>query len=197
MKTEDEVVLNLATAPLKTARRSGFDGVTDPYPCKLPWPADCFVQCGGAGIVLGEPVLRKTAFFEAFPKDPNTFLRGEGDTVEAAEASCWKWFEKTRACPHDWERHGEGSTTGKCELCRIVVGNIFEPNQKCSICGAPTDFSPPNTGDEPTPLAKVLTSFSALEFSAKVPDGWHCKSCYYQHTNVGQAARQGYPGIGD
>lgn len=95
---------------MKTARQS----FGQPYSCKKPWDDDIFVQCGGNGIVLsqtdfqkilsdpkesldtlkaiaGEPTNKKhyrTAFFEAFPKKPNCFLRGEGKTIEEAEENC-------------------------------------------------------------------------------------------------------------
>jgi hypothetical protein len=91
----------------KTARNS-FD---KPYDCLKDWPEDCFVQCGGDGIVfeegsleetfksedgllktiatvIGSPTEKKhyrTAFFEAFPKKPSCFIRGEGTTIQEAE----------------------------------------------------------------------------------------------------------------
>ena len=94
---------------MKTARRS-FN--KEPYNCLKPWPEDCFCQCGGNGVVftdnssmgelltnpkdqqeaikavLGEESKKthyKTAFFEAFPKNPSCFIRGEGKTIEEAE----------------------------------------------------------------------------------------------------------------
>ena len=84
-----------------------------PYDCIQPWPEDCGVQCGGMGLVLGrkdslEKVLSSdtplttlteeaaddksytTAFFEAFPRNPSCFIRGEGKTIEEAEEKAYQ-----------------------------------------------------------------------------------------------------------
>ncbi len=62
---------------MKIARKSFGEA----YVCKYEWPEDCFVQCGDNGIVCGKESYT-TAFFEAFPESPKTFLRGEGAFVE-------------------------------------------------------------------------------------------------------------------
>lgn len=69
---------------MKMARKSfGED-----YQCKKDWPEDSFVQCGGSGLVIGQDESYNTAFFEAFLM--NTFLRGEGKTIEMAEEETFK-----------------------------------------------------------------------------------------------------------
>ena len=50
------------------------------YDCKYDW--DCFCQAGEHGVVFSSKGSYSTAFFEAFPKKPKCFLRGEGKTVE-------------------------------------------------------------------------------------------------------------------
>ena len=62
------------------------------YDCKYDW--DCFCQAGEYGLVFSSKGNYSTAFFEAFPKKPECFLRGEGKTVEEAEEECWqKYYE--------------------------------------------------------------------------------------------------------
>ena len=53
-----------------------------PHQCKFEWPEDCGVQCGEGGLVLDKKGSYTTAFFEAFPKSPSCFLRGEGASIE-------------------------------------------------------------------------------------------------------------------
>ena len=66
----------------------------------LDWPADCVVQWGDRGIVFDrDGGSRSTAFFEAFPTEPATFLRGEGATVVEAEADAFARFTRQRDCP--------------------------------------------------------------------------------------------------
>lgn len=82
----------------------------DPWRPLLPWPDDCGVQWGGHGIVLGsgDAPSYGTAFFEAFPGDGG-FIRGEGKTVEEAEADAFAIHERERGCGlaggHAWSRN--------------------------------------------------------------------------------------------
>ena len=74
-----------------------------------PWPDDCTVQWGGSGLVIGQERCYGTAFFEAFPAaGVSGFIRGEGSTVEAAEAKAFASFERHRDCHaaggHVWTR---------------------------------------------------------------------------------------------
>lgn len=136
--------------------RQSFD---DPYLCEYPWPADCFVQCGGRGLVFtatqekvraaftdpevaGEvaaevlsagptttPGAYRTAFFEAFPEDPKTFLRGEGETIEDAEKSAWEKLEHYRACADNhatFDRRGYKNGGGFCVSCGLFRSYAFE-----------------------------------------------------------------------
>jgi len=121
----------------KQARRT-FE---KPYDCNCPWPSDCFVQCGGGGIVFGKKETYRTAFFEAFPKDPDTFIRGEGKTVEEAEQSAWDKFEKISSCKnHEFERRGYTNGLGFCKHCNMSKSKAFDPTTKCYVCGIPTCY---------------------------------------------------------
>lgn len=125
---------------------------TEDYACLKTWPQDCMVQCGGRGLVFPgghlEKVLSKktkdplkgltdaiadtdtyeTAFFEAFPNNPSTFIRGEGKTIEDAEASAWKQFQKFSACKgHEYEKRGYKNGAGFCKNCGMFKSKVFEP----------------------------------------------------------------------
>lgn len=104
------------------------------YICKKPWPSSCFVQCGAKGVVLSAAGNYQTAFFEAFP---DTFIRGEGSTVEEAEACAWEDYQHQLNCPgHDYVRRGN-SEHGSCRHCGRFQTNAFKPAHSCSVCGKP------------------------------------------------------------
>ena len=97
---------------------------------KKPWPEDTVVQWGVGGLVFRDEDKGGnyvTAFFEAFPKDPDTFIRGEGATVAEAEENAFAQFEKYLACPgHEFERRGYINGAGFCKHCDLFAGSIFE-----------------------------------------------------------------------
>jgi hypothetical protein len=119
--------------------------------CKHTW--DCFCQAGDSGIVFSKSGNYKTAFFEAFPRDPDTFIRGEGKTIEEAEDDCWAQYEKIKACPnHEFERRGRTDGYAYCKHCNLS-GSFLKPTTKCCKCGE-------------------LTAYT------KNLDVWLCKDCY-------------------
>lgn len=76
-------------------------------PQRHPWPEDCYVQGGSRGIVLGgADGPYRTAFVEAFPRNPDTFIRGEGPAVADAENACWAKYERVRDCADGSGQHG-------------------------------------------------------------------------------------------
>lgn len=101
------------------------------------WPEDCMVQWGDNGMVLdnlekaltlGEKpnIVRYTAFFEAFPTDPDTFIRGEGKSVSEAEMKAFKCFEKQKNCQeHEFEKRGYKNGCGICRKCGLFMSSIF------------------------------------------------------------------------
>jgi len=133
------------------------------YECKYDWPEDCGTQYGDSGIVFTDNNLEedlknpvellgqvikptkehyRTAFFEAFPTVPQTFIRGEGKTIEEAETSAWKKLQKHLACPaHDFERREYRNGCGVCKSCGLFASGIFEPLTKCIVCQVPSYFS--------------------------------------------------------
>jgi hypothetical protein len=149
---------------MKTAR-TGLFGMGEPYVCKFPWPEDCFVQSGGDGIivpkgsmeaslvtgVLPKPI-RRTAFFEAFPRKPDTFIRGEGQTIEEAETKAWAKFLIFRQCsadhndPENFEKRGYTNGGGFCKTCGMFKCKCFEPWESCCSCGIKTYYGQDKTG---------------------------------------------------
>lgn len=115
------------------------------YTCKYNWDNDCFLQCGDKGIVMREKDIFQTAFFEAFPKNPNTFIRGEGKTIEEAEEKAWNKLQKYKSCKkHEFIRNGYTNGAGFCKHCGLFKSHAFEPSTKCCICGTPTDWTKDN-----------------------------------------------------
>lgn len=116
----------------KKARKS----IGEPYDCVFEWPDNCFVQCGERGIVgskLGN--VYETAFFEAFPKEPSTFIRGEGKNIQEAEEQAWNQYNKHLVCNHhEYKRHGQDSEHGICIHCGLFTSHVFPPVHFCSIC---------------------------------------------------------------
>ena len=146
---------------MKTARRSFGK---DPYNCLKPWADDTFCQCGGGGVVLTEGDIGKTlsdpeeqvevikavvgeeskkkfyrtAFFEAFPKNPSCFIRGEGKTIEEAEEKAWAKWQKIESCPqHDFDRRDRTDGYCFCKICPLS-GTFLKPLTKCIVCQEPT-----------------------------------------------------------
>lgn len=91
------------------------------YEPRHDWPGDTLVQWGGNGLVLGEGSYT-TAFFEAFPDKKLSaaggFIRGEGATIEAAEADAFAKFSKQSNCNHLWGREHYRNSGQLCRHCR-------------------------------------------------------------------------------
>lgn len=113
------------------------------YECKYEW--ECFCQAGKSGLVLAGENSYTTAFFEAFPSNPNCFIRGEGGTVEEAEEQCWQKYQKIRTCNHEMERRGRTDGYGYCKHCSYSA-MVFEPLTKCCKCGKLTAYSKDTRG---------------------------------------------------
>jgi hypothetical protein len=108
------------------------------YECKYPW--EFFVQCGDSGVVFSKNGSYTTAFFEAFPKKPSCFLRGDGSTIEEAEESCWQKYQKVLTCNHEMERRDRTDGYAYCKHCSYS-STVFEPLTKCCKCGTPTSYT--------------------------------------------------------
>lgn len=109
------------------------------------WPEDCAVQGGTKGLVISAKGNYRTAFFEAFPTNPSTFLRGEGETVEAAEEAAWQKWQRILNCPnggvHEYETRGYKNGCGFCKHCGLFTSGVFdlaEIGSVCVVCGVGT-----------------------------------------------------------
>lgn len=131
-------------------------------PMACAWPQDCYVQGGDGGLVLpkgslskflnGEPVNTEGAYFtsfvEAFPINPDTFIRGEGATIAEAEQQAWARYQQYLSCPgstgHEFEARGYRNGAGFCMHCGMFASKVFTPEQLglyCATCGVPTFWS--------------------------------------------------------
>lgn len=161
------------TSTTSTAKLSSLSGGGE-HICANQWPDDCYLQCGATGIVLSASGSYVTAFFEAFPKAPQTFIRGEGQDLPAAEADAWAQWQKIVACPaHEFERRGYKNGAGFCKHCGLFISRAFEPQYKCLICQAPTNHATDIDGNRyceqhasRIPEDKKDTIWAALERNA-------------------------------
>jgi hypothetical protein len=119
---------------------SVLNGADDIYPCAHPWPQDCFVQAGGDGVVVAKEGSYRTAFFEAFPRSPDVFIRGEGETVDAAEEDAWRRYMRVvDGHEHEWDRRDRTDGYAHCLACGIGC-MVFEPLTNCAVCAIPAAY---------------------------------------------------------
>lgn len=137
----------------------------EPYEPSSPWPADTYVQWGSKGIVLGAQGNYRTAFFEAFPKEPKTFIRGEGTTVAQAEAAAFAKLQKHLSClGHEFERRSYTNGAGVCRHCLLFASDVFAPSTCCHVCGVPTNYSQGYGRDTPEETGQSFWYCEAHEF---------------------------------
>ena len=115
------------------------------YTPECAWADDCYVQWGAKGLVISRSADKPsytTAFFEAFPRNPKTFIRGEGATIADAERAAFAKFERYSACAkHEFERRGYTNGAGFCKHCEMFASKVFEPSTRCLVCDKPTDWT--------------------------------------------------------
>lgn len=100
------------------------------YDTQFEWK--CRAQCADARQLpaipeMGYPAKTSPAFFEAFPENPTTIIRAEGETVEEAERQAWAIYQKFQKCSHEFERGNYTNGCGVCQKCKMVGLYIFEP----------------------------------------------------------------------
>ena len=138
-------------------------GFTTSAEARYPWPEDCSIQGGDDGIVftqgsmsdalanpakgveaiasalgvMNPPGSYRTAFFEAFPGSPRSFLRGEGKTLSEAEDDCWRQWQQILACTtHDFDRKSYRNGEGICRHCGLFSMSAFPTTSvPCVGCG--------------------------------------------------------------
>ncbi|MCW3783029.1 hypothetical protein [Defluviimonas salinarum] len=124
------------------------------------WPEDCYVQWGSRGAVLRrEGGGYRTAFFEAFPK-AGGFIRGEGETIAAAEEKAFATFRRESACAHAWSRKDYTNGGTICRTCG-AFRTTMKPVVKLGHTRRPLEAWEIETamdgGLAPSPLARFNT----------------------------------------
>jgi hypothetical protein len=120
--------------------RSDDYGRKPVYHLAHDWPDGTFTQGGNVRRDRGNGV-EDLVFIETFPRDPSTYLRGEGATYAAAEAIAWARWEKIVACPavaargvHEFETRGYRNGAGFCRTCNLFQGKVFDLREIGSVC---------------------------------------------------------------
>lgn len=136
-------------------------------PMTQPWPEEIFVQGGGSGLVLSNDGEHyRTAFVEAFPVEPPTFIRGEGATIAEAEASAWRQYSALVDCPTHpehgpFEARGYTNGSGFCVNCGRWLSKVLP------VTDVPADGSTPRP---PGVLAGFFEQLLALAREADEAD---------------------------
>lgn len=101
---------------------------------------DAMVQGGRNGLVVNAKDPSKsyrTAFVEAFID--NSFVRGEGKTIEEADDACWVKIIKHRTCSeHEFIPRSYTNGAGFCKHCGFFASGWFtgeDLGQLCVVCG--------------------------------------------------------------
>lgn len=111
-----------------------------------PWPEHWLVQGSGGGLVVRrDRSTYRTAFFEVFPDEPSTFVRGEGATLTEAEDAAWEQVQRIVTCPqHEFETRGYTNGAGLCRHCDLFASGVFDVADvgvPCVVCGERTNYS--------------------------------------------------------
>lgn len=118
------------------------------------------LEAVAAGLGITNPAgSYRTAFFEAFPRNPDTFIRGEGPTIVEAEEDAWRQYMRVVACTsHEFERRGYRSGAGICTKCGLFESYAFEKTlDPCVVCGREDNKA---------------------SYGTDKNNRWHCKQCY-------------------
>lgn len=111
---------------------------TGRYDVRHDWPADASMSAGRRGLVLGRSGDHyTTAYFEATLTEPATFLRGEAETIEAAEDAAWAKYLRYTANDHEhrFETRGYVNGAGFCVTCGLFKSKAFTLQEIGSVCG--------------------------------------------------------------
>lgn len=145
-----------------------------------PWPEDVHLQGGKRGLVLvrGGGSYR-TAFVEASPAE--TFLRGEGATVEEAEDAAWAKYQKVLECDGTGQPHGPfeprqyDNGSGFCTRCGAWFTDVCEPSQAVKAEEAACDIVLKMWGEDVpgsrwwTPLVEHWTARLLAQWNGTTP----------------------------
>ncbi len=140
--SENKIVTDPETGETQSVRKS--------VESKYNWVGAELLQGGVKGVVLSKKGSYYTAFVEAFIAD--SFIRGEGATLEEAETDCWNKYQKLTACvKHEYEARGYRNGGGICKNCGKFASNVFtgeQLGQFCVVCGEGTIYKHDSKKDE-------------------------------------------------
>lgn len=140
--SDHETITNPATGVVEVVRKS--------VESKYDWVGAELLQGGTKGLVLSSKCNYNTAFVEAFIA--GSFIRGEGETLEAAETDCWNKYQKVAACVnHEYEPRGYHNGGGICKNCGKFASKVFtgaQLGQFCVVCGEGTLYKHDSKKDE-------------------------------------------------
>jgi hypothetical protein len=134
---------NLPRAVVRSDLYSEASGRQPHHTVSHDWPDGTFLQ-GGNASPADDGTYR--VFIEAFPREPSTFIRGEGATFTDAEDALWAKWSRITGCPaaatgHDFEPRGYRNGAGICRHCSLFGSNVFDLaaiGSVCAICGVGT-----------------------------------------------------------
>ncbi len=108
-----------------------------PYELIYPWPEDCLIHCSDGS----------RPFFECYPRNPQTYMRVEGNTIEEAETKAWNRLVRYILCKeHEFEARGYSNGAGFCKHCGMFGPSSIPPTDHCFKCGNLTWGSRDNQG---------------------------------------------------
>jgi hypothetical protein len=123
-----------------------YNNTGEEYICKFDWSneemvilLDMFIE--KEKKILFKVITRKINYnsFEGIKKV--SFVDGLGDTFEEAEKDAWEKFGKYIECDHPkFERRGAKHGSAYCTKCNLFAPKVFEPSEKCEVCGKITFF---------------------------------------------------------
>ena len=143
-----------------------------------PWPVGTAMSAGRSGVVLSKSGSYQTAFWEVYPLDPQTVIRGEGATVQEAEDNAWAQYQRIvdPGHEHEFETRGYRNGAGFCKHCGLFMVDVFtleEIGSLCHVCQTPTywvvdgdrlycEEHAPSREDREHPLSPLEELFDAL-----------------------------------
>lgn len=154
----------------------------DSYVSQNDYPAGQ-IQGGVKGLVISPKGNYRTAFIEFFP-ETGGFIRGEGKTLEEADAALMAKLANEAGCvEHEYIPKGYTNGAGFCKHCNQFKSQAFtavELGQFCYQCGIPTGIESGrkladgfvfvcDDHDELKPYADCFT-FVALDYEGEFDD---------------------------
>jgi hypothetical protein len=105
-------------------------GIPTTYKTRYHWPKDSDLGYGVTPYKSGD-----RAFFEGVPKELDTLVRGEGQSVEEAEERAWAQYLKYLVCQrsvrgHKFECKDYTNGGGVCSYCGMFKMLVFEPQDE-------------------------------------------------------------------